>query len=333
MYHALLTNRYLTSRVIPFVAVAAVALCVALVIIVVSVMTGFLEMVKSSGKTLVGDVVINRPVTGIPYYEDLIAAVEGLDEAAAASPIVESWGLMRMPYPDGTGKDTQTVQVWGIEPDSFSRVTGFADTLYWSPLDEQTLEDAREDDIRRQFENSRSDDPAMVMGMHVSIGNDRKSDGSYEPARGGYWHMPRFSVVLTMLPVVEGSLIDPTSGRFQIVNEFISGVFLIDKTRTMIPIAEAQRLLELTEQTTVDDEGEIEGTIPKRATMILVRAAEGVQPEALREAVEGAYMEFHERVRNDPAAGMRVPHRGAGITIQTWEQQQRDFIAPIEKER
>ena len=57
--------------------------------------------------------------------------------------------------------------------------------------------------------------------------------------------MPRFSVVLTMLPVVEGSLIDPTSGRFQIVNEFISGVFLIDKTRTMIPIAEAQRLLEL----------------------------------------------------------------------------------------
>ncbi|MHC4710062.1 MAG: hypothetical protein ACYTA3_06480 [Planctomycetota bacterium] len=50
MYHALLTNRYLTSRVIPLIAVAAVALCVALVIIVVSVMTGFLDMVRSSGR-------------------------------------------------------------------------------------------------------------------------------------------------------------------------------------------------------------------------------------------------------------------------------------------
>ena len=35
MYAALLANRYLTSRIIPLIAVGAVALCVALVIIVV----------------------------------------------------------------------------------------------------------------------------------------------------------------------------------------------------------------------------------------------------------------------------------------------------------
>ena len=74
MYHALLTNRYLTSRVIPFIAVAAVALCVALVIIVVSVMTGFLDMVRSSGRTLMGDVIVSYPVSGIPYYQRLTAA-------------------------------------------------------------------------------------------------------------------------------------------------------------------------------------------------------------------------------------------------------------------
>ncbi len=72
MYHALLTNRYLTSRVIPLIAVAAVALCVALVIMVVSVMTGFLDMVKSSGRTLMGDVIIAYPVGGIPFYDRLI---------------------------------------------------------------------------------------------------------------------------------------------------------------------------------------------------------------------------------------------------------------------
>ena len=79
MYAPLLANRYLTSRVIPFIAVAAVALCVALVIIVVSVMSGFLEMVRNTGRTMTGDVVVSRSITGIPYYPELVAAIEALD--------------------------------------------------------------------------------------------------------------------------------------------------------------------------------------------------------------------------------------------------------------
>ncbi len=97
MYHALLANRYLTSRVIPLIAVAAVALCVALVIMVVSVMTGFLDMVRSSGRTLMGDVIIAYRVSGIPHYERLVDRIEDLPEVAAASPIVDSWGLLKMP--------------------------------------------------------------------------------------------------------------------------------------------------------------------------------------------------------------------------------------------
>ena len=98
MYAPLLASRYLTSRVIPLVAAAAVALCVALVIIVVSVMTGFLDMVRNSGKTLIGDVVVSRDITGIPYYEEFLAEIEALPEAAAASPIVETFGLLQMQY-------------------------------------------------------------------------------------------------------------------------------------------------------------------------------------------------------------------------------------------
>ena len=83
MYHALLANRYLTSRVIPLIAVAAVALCVALVIMVVSVMTGFLDMVRSSGRTLMGDVIISYSSGAIPYYERLIDRLETLPDVAA----------------------------------------------------------------------------------------------------------------------------------------------------------------------------------------------------------------------------------------------------------
>ena len=133
MYAPLLANRYLTSRIIPFIAVAAVALCVALVIVVVSVMSGFLEMVRASGKTMTGDVVVTRPITGIPYYQDLIKEIESLPEAAAASPIVETFGLLQMQYGTGDGgKQIEMVEVWGIDPASLDRVADYSRKLYWS---------------------------------------------------------------------------------------------------------------------------------------------------------------------------------------------------------
>ena len=88
MYQPLLANRYLTSRIIPLIAVAAVALCVALVIIVVSVMSGFLDMLLSSGRTLMADVIVRSGDPGLPYYEDLIDEIEALPEAAAATPVM-----------------------------------------------------------------------------------------------------------------------------------------------------------------------------------------------------------------------------------------------------
>ncbi|HIN83982.1 MAG TPA: hypothetical protein EYM90_03670, partial [Phycisphaerales bacterium] len=100
MYQTLLTTRYLTSRVIPLIAVAAVALCVALVIVVVSVMTGFLDMVQSAGRTLMGDVIISYGISGLPHYEELQVKLEEDPSILGATPIVDGWGLLRMPYPD-----------------------------------------------------------------------------------------------------------------------------------------------------------------------------------------------------------------------------------------
>ena len=137
MYHILLTSRYLTSRIIPLLAIAAVALCVALVIVVVSVMTGFLDMVRDSGRTLMGDVVISYPVNGIPWYEDLISEIEALPDAEAAAPMVETIGVLRMPYPRGSAKEPKMVQIWGIDGERLAKVTTYEDTLMWSKVPEQ----------------------------------------------------------------------------------------------------------------------------------------------------------------------------------------------------
>lgn len=354
MYAALLANRYLTSRIIPLIAVAAVALCVGLVIIVVSVMTGFLEMLKSSGRTMMGDVIISYPITGIPYYEDLIADIEALPEAEAAAPTIDTWGLLEMPYGNEDGNLIETVQVWGIDPASFGRVSDFEEILWWRTPPPEVAEDLDPEDPRLDPERDRLAEamamrdertglPGIVFGMHVSRFNQRQEDGSYG-FRGGndIWWMPGNEVELTLVPVKGGRLsLEPEARSFTVVNEFQSGVFQIDKQRILVPLATAQEMLRLGRGVLYDQQGELDpetglpkviGESPARVTQILVRAADGVTPAELRSAVANAYRVFWERSVNDPTRLKRPPDP-IRTTVLTWEQQLRDVIAPIEKER
>ncbi|MCH7546752.1 MAG: ABC transporter permease [Planctomycetes bacterium] len=416
MYHALLTNRYLTSRVIPFIAVAAVALCVALVIIVVSVMTGFLNMVKNSGRKLMGDVVVSYPVSGIPHYPRLIEMIEALPEADAASPVVDGVGLLKMPYPAGPDKQTSQVQFWGIEPESFARVTGYEETIFWREATPEYQELLWLDVMRQQWRHlfeSLSDDqkfeikrwvasrdrlrqlfaedqeinwerlfislayqtetlkgfltesqwnellarderlfkadrilqdgitltrgpdhqPAIVLGLHVSKGNQRQKDGTYDTYDGRWW-MPRYEVTLTTMPVRSG-LSDPESRIFPVANEFQSGVYLIDETRVMIPIGEAQRMTHLDDGEIIDEDDPdfpVLGIDPKRATMVLVRSVEGVTPDELRDAVKIVYERFVDELQEDESAFVKPPFP-LSVGIMTWLEQQANFIGPVEKER
>jgi ABC-type lipoprotein release transport system permease subunit len=159
MYASLVSNRYLTSRLIPVIAVAAVALCVALVITVVSVMSGFLDMLKASGRSIVGDVIVSSGIGGMPYSEELLAELRALPEVAGATPLIDTIGLLRMPYPAGPQKETAHVQVWAVDPASLSGVTDFADDLYWrAPKDAAAAQAMAPDDPRRALDQAILDD-------------------------------------------------------------------------------------------------------------------------------------------------------------------------------
>jgi lipoprotein-releasing system permease protein len=351
VYAAQLANRYLTSRIIPLIAVGAVALCVALVVIVVSVMSGFLDMLKSSGRTLMGDVVINYPVRGLPWYDDLIGEIQRLPQAEAATPLIDTYGLVRMPYPQGSDKEVVTANVWGIEPSSFERVTELSRSLYWKPPKDAAAAAAMaEDDPRRALSpgiesdglglrQADTNEPGMVMGIHVSIVNERLRDGSYRNRYG--WFMPDQRVTLTLVPISgKGTVAEPRERIFPVVNEFRSGVYQIDKNRVMVPLDEAQRMLRMDEgvQYDIDAPPNADGSLPvlgkspARVHRVLVRAKPGVSPEALRDAVEGAYIRFAETAALDPAKVVKPPRREM-VSILTWEQHLRDLIGPVEKER
>jgi lipoprotein-releasing system permease protein len=179
----------------------------------------------------------------------------------------------------------------------------------------------------------------MVMGIHVSIVNERQRDGSYRNRFG--WFMPDQRVTLTLVPISgKGTVAEPRERLFPIVNEFRSGVYQIDKNRVLVPLSEAQQMLrmdaglqyDMDAPPNADGSQPVLGKSPARVHRVLVRAKPGVTPDQLRDAVEVAYDRFQLKMLQDSGKIAKPPRRDM-VSILTWEQHLRDLIGPVEKER
>ena len=113
--------RYLRKRKIVFLSIAAVALSVSLLIVVASLFNGFIKTFEQAAVDAIGDVSISplRPLT-IPQYPLLIEQLEQTAAVESATAMLITEGLLNL----GEG-NVRPVQIWGIEPDSRARVTGF----------------------------------------------------------------------------------------------------------------------------------------------------------------------------------------------------------------
>ncbi|MBC7772109.1 MAG: ABC transporter permease [Pyrinomonadaceae bacterium] len=143
MYQALLTRKYLTSKILPLLAACAVMLCTLTVLVVWSIMGGFLTSLIESGRAHVGDVSIEWPNAGYAYYDELVSDLENRDEIKAAAATIESFAVVQ--YPD---KRYRMLLLIGVEPKSYNRITGFQDSLWWRPLNEAGKKDRAGRDIR-----------------------------------------------------------------------------------------------------------------------------------------------------------------------------------------
>ena len=103
MYKLFLCLRYLRKLVMAYFAVLCVALCVAMMLIVVSVMNGFLDKIERAAKGLFGDVIVSAPgSSGLARYDEFIAEVEtyekelGVDSMVlrVVFPGMEQWKAM-----------------------------------------------------------------------------------------------------------------------------------------------------------------------------------------------------------------------------------------------
>ena len=349
MYKLVLILKYLRRKLAPMFAALAVTLCTAMVIIVISVMGGFLDLMRTSARKLTGDVIVHGDITGFRHYQEMIDAIEALPEADAATALISNFGLVNV------NGHVVGAEVVGIDPEKFDNVVQYRETLYWTsahfldmfrndaffsgqPPENQP---AIEADIRTYEQNEFRDFgmafkplphgeqlPGCVMGIEVAPTNLRNKQGKYKLAES---RTLGHQVTVTVVPLsAKGTLgaYEPARGSFVIVNESKSGLYDIDKSRAYVPFDLLQKMLKMEriESPHFDPQtGEtLPGTkvTPARATDIMVRSAPGVPLSQVRDAVQRAT----DAVVNDHG-GDRFPF------VMTWEDRHGVLLSAVQNEK
>jgi lipoprotein-releasing system permease protein len=150
MYKIFLCLRYLKSRIIAWFAVLAVTLCVAMLVIVISVMNGFLNKIEQAAKGLFGDVVLQGSSYGLSHYEEFVQRVLDREEQIeAGSPVVFTIGVLRKP---GNSLYKQQVQVVGIDLPDRAMATDFEKGLVFQDTTELPTWDPTPAQLRARLE-------------------------------------------------------------------------------------------------------------------------------------------------------------------------------------
>lgn len=130
MYKLLLTTRYLLRKWIALFAVLSVWACVAMVLIVFSVMDGFLDNIKKHSRGLLSDIVVdNSTLQGFPYYDDFTEYLKQQmpDTVEYVAPVIYNYAVLRV----RDASFTKPVQVIGIDLETYCAVNTFKQSLYY----------------------------------------------------------------------------------------------------------------------------------------------------------------------------------------------------------
>ena len=353
MYKLLLIRKYLGRKIAPMFAALAVTLCTAMVIIVISVMGGFLSMLRDAAYQLTGDVVVGtNAYNGFPHYQELVKKLEAKPAIDLATPIVETLGLVRL--------DDQSVgvQIMGVKAGELNKVVRYRESLYWtsdkyfnytpprqksvtgdngtntgSPTSTKDASDTSPDlglmesgmtftpSKAMQRSSAGSVQPGLVLGIEANPRSRRDREGNYQPLFSSVGQ----EVVLTVVPVAPGGQVSDTElKRFRIVNEFKSGVHEIDSRRAYVDFSTLQKMLHMNPAEKVDPQtGEPTGeTIPGRAKQIMAKAASGFSAVQARDAAEAALTEMRDTYSNLPPMG-----------AMTWKERHSTLITAVQNER
>jgi lipoprotein-releasing system permease protein len=315
--------RLLEKKRIALFSLAAVTLCTAMLLIIMSVMGGFVEQVRNKTHGLMGDIVIEGdPVRGFPYYQGFIEKLKKSpynQVVEDATPLIFTAGMMRVPKPwDETTSWTNAVQVDGIDLKGWTAVTKFGRGLNIHNRDpkrvvlDQSLTIPGEPESEKLY--------GLIYGLDIYGMSERDSDGAY------YRHIqPYNTCMLTLIPITRsGKLVDasaPTvTPKFYMVDDSRTGVYEVDAKYVYVGFDVLQRQLYMNQQESADGK-----LIPSRTHQIHIKLKPGVnlydvaKPEILKAWAEYS-IQFDDPLLED-------------VSINTWEDYNATYIAAVENEK
>lgn len=130
MYKWFLAWRYLHTKLIAFIGIASVMLCVAMVLVVISVMGGFLDTIKARSKGLHSEIVVEGgSYQGFPLYAEFgdYLSLKLPDVVRTSTPVIFSYGIFRVPV----ASYTKPAKVLGIRLKEYIQVNDFEKGLFY----------------------------------------------------------------------------------------------------------------------------------------------------------------------------------------------------------
>ena len=358
MYKHLLILKYLRKRVIAWWALLAVTLCTTMVLVVISVMGGWLNMFEHSFQGLTGDIVVETDsLAGFPYYKEMIDRMEKQPAIEAAVPTIHTFGIINI-----GNLATAGVQVMGVPLDQIGKVNRFPQSLYLQynkyledakqatdPKEKQKLLEAAEDaaahanfklplpaDAYRQDSqlnrgNKAGTDPATFPGMIPGsgvIGIHRDATGKTIGRDPLIYLTP---VKLTTIAIEPGRFgVDEKNKNetiYWIVDDSHTGLWQYDNNFVYVPFEELQKDLMMTASQAIDLTNNQPVEEPARTSDIHVRVKPGhdlndakAQVVSVVKAVMGDHLNHDRRYYPEPY-------------VQTWREKQRVWIDAISNEK
>ncbi len=310
MYKLHLIFKYLRKRRIAWVSLLAVTLCTAMVIVVLSVMGGWLRMFRASFHGLTGDVIVeSRSLTGFPFYQQMLGDIEKLPEVEAAAPVIRTFGLINIRNVIRDG-----VQVIGFPIDQIVKVNDFGASLnrkknhpsfsLYDDVPYELIPPANKDARKR---------PGMIVGAGV-VGIRKDGEGKLEVPPGLYeaW------ASLTLLGISgEGSGLDVGDKEvtpYWIVDYSRTQVWQYDSKTVYVPFAQVQKDLHM----------DAFGEEPARTHDIQIKVKPGIDPAAAKIKIKAIV----DRIVTEHDISFKYP-----IAVETWEESQAMWLGAIENEK
>jgi lipoprotein-releasing system permease protein len=354
--------RYLMKRRIAWVSLVAVMMCTAMVLIVISVMGGWLRMFRETNHSLIGDLIVDRmSFDGFSHYQEMIDQIKTIPQVKAVVPEIRTYGLAEIGIGNTENPIRTPVEVIGVDLKQIGQVNGFVRGLHLqrgvldATAKDLTAQASHEDPPlamelnaeAKSFQAKADTFPSWLKPLPDSVYREELPQSKTDPARFGgivvgcgviglrgsdpvdiedYHAWVKLTLLKFSGDFSDADLQDKTSTRYYWLSDVShTGVFQADQNDVYLPFDNLQSQLGMAATTYTSASTGKQETEAARCSEILISLKPGFDPYAVKPQISAAVEGVLRKF------DLYYPEPGE-LKVQTWDEKQRDFLSAVEHE-